>query len=110
MNLFGERVSTSSKATSEVTTHPRRDVESWKSFAWPRFKEKYPWIHVGSDGIFCKYCSCHGPRAQKTVSNTFISVPYTGTRPDLLTKHASTKIHEESAAASCESQELAAKR
>ena len=32
------------------------------------------------------------------MSDTFISIPYTGMRPDLLTKHALTTIYEESAA------------
>ena len=47
-NLFGELVSSTTAQEdgheSEETSKRRRgDVDSWRSFAMPRFKVKYPW-------------------------------------------------------------------
>ena len=46
-------------------------VESnWRSFALPRYKDKYSWIDFRDNGIFC--------RSMKEKSSKFITVPFTG--------------------------------
>ena len=103
-NLFGELVSSTTAQEdnheSEETSKRRiGDVDSWQSFAMPRFKVKYPWLDVRANGVFCLYRSFHSLRSRKEVSTKFISQPYTGSRVDLLTKHSRTIVHEESTVA-----------
>ena len=112
-NLFGVIASSATHTQGNITDsestikHRRGDVQSWRSFSIPRFKAKYPWLDVRENGVFCLYCSLNSSRSRKEVSKTFISEPFTGTRVNLLTKHSSTVIHEESTMAFRESQQRA---
>ena len=54
LTLFG----TAANTDEDTNSAPRRrgDVDSWREFAKPSYAEKYPWMEVRSDGIYCLYC------------------------------------------------------
>ena len=102
--------SDSSGASFKKCKRQRRgDVSSWRIFASQRFIKKYNWLDVRQDGVYCLFCSTHS-RASGTRSNTFVTEPYTGTRPDLLTKHSLTQLHQENASINREALQRTAKK
>ena len=56
-------------------------------------KKKHPWIVVKSDGVYCLYCS-HSQASARSKSGKFVSVPFTGVRPDKLVKHETSVTHQ----------------
>ena len=57
LTLFG----TAANTDEDTNSAPRRrgDVDTWREFAKPSYAEKYPWMEVRSDGIYCLYCKVH---------------------------------------------------
>ena len=60
--LFGAAAPMSSSTSScetETTTRLRRrgDVKTWRDFSQPKWKEHFPWLDVGEDGVHCIYCT-----------------------------------------------------
>ena len=69
-------------------------VETLRSFAERRWKERFAWLDVKSDGVYCIYCregSAHAISARG--SEIFLAKGFTGTRPDVLSRHESSSQH-----------------
>ena len=80
--------------TTSTSTTNRRG--SWHEFASVKWLNKYPWLLVKGDGVYCQYCSTY-----KSVliggSAIFVSEPFTGVRPDKLLQHDKCNTHESAA-------------
>ena len=58
-------------------------------------KGDHPWLDIAEDGIYCRYCKDAVARGiSRSGRTTFISQPYTGTRPYHLSRHESSAEHE----------------
>ena len=73
----GESLSSPTTTVSSVpsTSSHRGSLESWRSFAQPKYQQKHPWLVLKPEGIYCQYCCAHQPRAG---ANVFVALPYTG--------------------------------
>ncbi len=59
-----------------------------------KWKERFSWIDVGADGVHCLYCREGTARgASSSGAEVFLSKPYTGTRPDVLSRHEKSAQH-----------------
>lgn len=86
--------SSSSSSTDHSFSHARkRDVDFWQRFGEIRCKERFPWLSVKDDGVYCVYCtSCN--RTIRSGIGTFVLQPHTGTRPDKLMDHQASLSHQ----------------
>ena len=71
----------------------RRVTESWRSFGEILRQKKHPWIVVKSDSLYYLYCS-HSQDSAKSKNGKFVSVPFTGVRPNKLMKHKTSVTHQ----------------
>ena len=83
--------SSSLSAPTPVNSH-RGSVESWRSFAQPKYAKKHSWLVLKPDGVYCRYCSAHQPRMQ-SATTVFITSPFTGNRSDKLLQHERCGAH-----------------
>lgn len=86
-----------------AATNRRGNLRSWKEFAAAKWLDKYPWLLVKGDGVYCKFCSMH-MSVLMGGSATFISEPFTGVRPDKLLQHEKSSSHESASSSYCEQQ------
>ena len=70
-------------------------IESWQSFAQPKYAKKYPRLVLKPDGIYCHYCSALQPCMQSSTT-VFITSPFTGSRSDKLLQHKRCGAHVQS--------------
>ena len=71
--------------TSESATFTHGgSLESWQSFSQAKYLQKYPWLVLKPDGIYCQYCSVHQPRGG---ANEFVTFLYTCNHSDKLLQH-----------------------
>ena len=88
----------SSRQAAATSKKKRGEVESWCNFAERRWKECYAWLDVWVDGIYCRKGTARS--ASASGSKVFLSKGFTGTRPDVLSRHEGTLVHD----AKCENQ------
>jgi len=69
----------------------RGAVASWRAFAAAQWRNKHPWIVVEDDGVYCLYCKAG--TCLLSGSSVFVSMPFTGTRPDKLVQHEHSDSH-----------------
>ena len=99
LSLSAPSTSTSSASDGEERTHRRGkgDVSSWHSFAERRWMDRHPWIDIGEDGVYCRFCRNTIARGTSQSGRaTFITEPYTGTRPYHLSRHEGSSEHKAS--------------
>ena len=60
-----------------------------------KWRNKHPWIVVEDDGIYCLHCK--GGTGLLSGSLVFVTMPFTGTRPDKLV-HEHSDSHQVAAA------------
>lgn len=82
----------SAGSSSESSTHRRGTVPSWRSFGESKWLQIHPWLRIKSDGVYCQYC-CHCHSEVRSRSRVFVTKPYSGVRPDKLSRHGSSKTH-----------------
>ena len=80
---------------SESSSSRRGTTTSWRSFGESKWRDIYPWLLLKEDGLYCQYC-IHNKHEVRSRSGVFITMPYTGNRPDKLGKHESCKAHADS--------------
>ena len=90
----------SSSSSSSYTQGPTRtsqkrgEVECWRDFAERKWKERFSWLDVRADGIYCIFCREGTARPVSTSgSDVFLTRGYTGTRPDVLSRHEGSTQH-----------------
>ena len=110
--MFGTVAQTAGSSSEPPHVRQRGDVDSWRTFAQPKWKEHFPWLEVPPDGVYCLYCRKGTARgASGSGSETFITQPFTGVRPDVLKRHESDSvIHAESVKLHREGIELSQKK
>ena len=84
---------TTTVSSAPLTSSHRGSLESWRSFAQPKYQQKHPWLVLKPEGIYCQYCCAHQPRAG---ANVFVALPYTGNRSDKLLQHERSGVHQAS--------------
>ena len=95
--LTGVTASSSGSSASDPTptacsSQWKCDVDSWRHFAERKWKERFPWLDVWVDGVYCTYMHCQVGTAHD-VATHFLTKGYMGTRPNLLTKHKNSSLH-----------------
>ena len=97
--LFGTVAQAAESSSVPPSVRRRGDVDSWRAFAQSKWKERFPWLELLSDGVYCLYCRKGSVRrAFASGSETFITQPFTGVRPDVLKRHESDSVvHSENA-------------
>lgn len=84
-----------SSGGESTAKHHAGSLESWRSFAQPRYTKKHPWLVLKLDGIYCQYCSLYRPHVQSGAA-VFVSSTFTGNRSDKLLQHELCASHLES--------------
>ena len=94
----------SSLSLSTSATTPRQEVRQsppaigvapqllGDRLARGRWCRIHPWLLLKPDGVYCQYC-CHCHREVRSRSGVFVTKPYTGNRPDKLSRHGSCSTH-----------------
>ena len=88
----------SSSSASGSRLRSRGEVESWRCFGLGKWRDKFPWIDVREDGIYCSRCAEFKPASKTRAyggSSTFILSAYVGNRPDVLQRHEKSVFHSE---------------
>ena len=84
-----------SSQSSDSSSSRRGELDSWRKFAESKLKERFPWILVQQDGVYCSYCAQGVVRGvSSSGSDVFLSKGYTGSRPDVLSRHQSSTQHQ----------------
>lgn len=116
ITLFGVAAPTSSLTSSSKTETPTRprwrgNKNIWRNFSQLKWKERFPWLDVGEDGVHCPYCTKGTARvASGSGSEVFISMQYAGVRPGVLKQHTESTAHQDSTMAYRESIERSVKK
>ena len=79
----------------ESSSSRRGNTTSWRSFGESKWRDIYPWLLLKEDGLYCKYC-IYNKHEVRSRSGVFITMPYTGNRPDKLRRHESCTAHADS--------------
>ena len=93
--LSGTLTDSSESSSSGFTTAVkcRGTLSTWRDFGEAKWKTQFPWLEIRSDGVYCHYCRTGTTRgASRSGSETFISKPYTGLRPDVLYRHQNQSV------------------
>ena len=84
--IFHQNTLASTNVAADATTTSTNDREetkgmreetagrSWRRFAEVSWKNKYPWLIVKSDGIYCLYCT-HSNASSKGSSAHYVERP-----------------------------------
>ena len=78
----------SAGSSSESSSHRRGTTTFWRSFDESKWRRIHSWLLLKPDGVYCQYC-CHCHREVRSRSGVFVTKPYTGNRPDKLSRHGS---------------------
>ena len=82
----------SAGSSSESSSHRRGTTTSWRSFGESKWRRIHPWLLLKPDGVYCQYC-CHCHREVRSRSGVLVTKPYTGNRPDKLSRLGSCSTH-----------------
>ena len=91
--LFGTVSQTAESCSTPPSVRRCGNVDSWRAFAQLKWKERFPWLELLSDGVYCLYCSKGSVRrASRSGSETFIMQPFSGVHLDIPKRQESDSV------------------